>query len=61
MFKVTNGAGLSIIQKSSPVLYDPSKPTAGTLQDGSDFSTPQVWFSSTKTIRGENFCFMQFE
>ncbi|VDI73733.1 Hypothetical predicted protein, partial [Mytilus galloprovincialis] len=52
MFKVTNGAGLSIIQKSSPVLYDPSKPTAGTLQDGSDFSTPQVWFSSTKTIRG---------
>ncbi|CAC5412724.1 unnamed protein product [Mytilus coruscus] len=52
MFKVTNGAGLSIVQKSSPVLYDPSKPTAGTLQDGPDFSTPQVWFSSTKTITG---------
>ncbi|CAG2247498.1 unnamed protein product [Mytilus edulis] len=50
MFKVTNGAGLSIVQKSSPVLYDPSKPTAGTLQDGPEFSTPQVWFSSTKTI-----------
>ncbi|OPL32757.1 hypothetical protein AM593_07098, partial [Mytilus galloprovincialis] len=49
-FKVTNEAGLSIIEKSSPVLYDSSKPVSGTIVDGPDFTTPHVWFSSTQTI-----------
>ncbi|XP_076086943.1 uncharacterized protein LOC143057517 [Mytilus galloprovincialis] len=51
-FKVTNEAGLSIIEKSSPVLYDSSKPVSGTIVDGPDFTTPHVWFSSTQTITG---------
>ncbi|XP_063408918.1 uncharacterized protein LOC134692399 [Mytilus trossulus] len=50
--KVTNEAGLSIIEKSSPVLYDPSKPGSGTVVDGPNFEAGQVWFSSTKTISG---------
>ncbi|VDI67222.1 Hypothetical predicted protein [Mytilus galloprovincialis] len=51
-FKVTNAAGLSIQQSSSPVLYDPSKPVSGVLVDGEDFSAEQVWFSSTNIIKG---------
>ncbi|VDI71255.1 Hypothetical predicted protein, partial [Mytilus galloprovincialis] len=50
--KVTNEAGLSIIGKSSPVLYDPSKPVSGTIVDGPNFEAGQVWFSSTETISG---------
>ncbi|XP_076087285.1 uncharacterized protein LOC143057777 [Mytilus galloprovincialis] len=50
--KVTNEAGLSITEESSPVLYDSSKPASGTIVDGLDFTTPQVWFSSTQTITG---------
>lgn len=53
--KVTNEAGLSITDKSSPVLYDSSKPASGTIVDGLDFTTPQVWFSSTQTITGMYF------
>ncbi|VDI46307.1 Hypothetical predicted protein [Mytilus galloprovincialis] len=52
-FKVTNAAGLSIQQSSSPVLYDPSKPVSGVLVDGEDFSAEQVWFSSTNIIKGK--------
>lgn len=52
-FRVTNLAGLSINEESSPILYDLSTPTAGKVVDGSDFLNDRVWFSSSTTISGK--------
>ncbi|VDI27589.1 Hypothetical predicted protein, partial [Mytilus galloprovincialis] len=51
-FRVTNLAGLSINEESSPILYDLSTPTAGKVVDGSDYLNDRVWFSSSTTITG---------
>lgn len=52
-FRVTNLAGLSINEESSPILYDLSTPTAGKVVDGSDYLNDRVWFSSSTTITGK--------
>ena len=53
-FKVTNNAGLFIVEHSTPVLYDLSSPTPGRVVAGSDFTTEKVWFSSVNTVTGMN-------
>ncbi|XP_076116641.1 uncharacterized protein LOC143084119 [Mytilus galloprovincialis] len=51
-FKVTNQAGLFILQETSPVLFDVSQPSIGKVVDGKDFLNDQVWFSSSTTATG---------
>lgn len=50
---VVNGAGLSISQVTSPVLYDNSAPTAGLVIDGTDYLSNVVWWGSTSQAEGK--------
>ena len=50
--RVTNNARLSILEISSPILYDNSSPSAGRVVDGRDFANDVVWFGSTSTVTG---------
>ena len=56
-FRVTNKAGLTILQTSAPVLFDASQPSVGRVVKGKDFLNDQVWFSSASKVSGNYIIF----
>ena len=47
-----NNAGLYTEDHSSPVLFDDSIPSAGTVVEGTDFRSDIVWLGSTQSVQG---------